>query len=195
MRIGVTGIFASGKGTVCSIFKDLGAIVIDTDILAREIVMPGSPALDKIKNAFGDDYFNEDGSLQRREFAQYVFDDPQKVETLNGITHPAILDIMMNRSSDNEIYMIDTPLLFESGFDTYMDKTIVVKAQRSQAVNRGVKRDGITAEEIENRLKFQIPLNEKEKRADYVIDNSESLDNTKRQVVDLWKILKELQEK
>ncbi|GAB4220684.1 MAG TPA: dephospho-CoA kinase [Spirochaetota bacterium] len=190
MRIGVTGIYASGKGTVCSMFEKLGAIVIDTDIIAREIVNPPSPVLDTLVHTFGHDILNTDGTLNRRYLAQKVFNDKMLVEKLNSITHPAILQEVMQRSHDSsKIYMINTPLLFETEYHKHMDKNIVVVANTEQVLKRGVIRDGITEDEIKARLNHQISLKEKMKLADYIIDNSGSLENTKKQVEELWKTL------
>ncbi len=189
MRIGVTGIFASGKGTVCGLFEELGAVVVDTDIVARDIMEPGAEGLKMVLAEFGADCINGDGTLDRRKFANTVFKDPEKVKKLNSITHPEIRRIVMERTSGNGIYMINTPLLFESGFDKIMDLNIVVFAENEQALERGMLRDGISAEEIKDRLNHQIPLKEKKKLADHIIDNSGSLENTRRQVVKLWKIL------
>lgn len=190
MRIGVTGIYASGKGTVCSMFEQLGAIVIDTDIIAREIVTPPSPVLDTLVQTFGSDILTPDGTLNRRYLAQKVFTDATLVEKLNAITHPAIFHEVMKISSERStIYMINTPLLFETEFYKYMDKNIVVIANTEQVLKRGVMRDGITEDEIKARLNHQISLKEKMKLADYIIDNSGSLENTKKQVEELWKTL------
>ncbi|HOK02126.1 MAG TPA: dephospho-CoA kinase [Spirochaetota bacterium] len=189
MRVGVTGIFASGKGTVCELFRELGASVIDTDLIAREIMEPGKKGLQDLIHEFGDSFIKSDGTLDRRAFANYVFSCEEKVRRLNEITHPIILNIVLERSKGNGIYMINTPLLFESGFDRYMDKNIVVTAGDEQVILRGCKRDNISPEEIKERLKHQIPLNEKIKLADYVIDNSGSIEQTKRQVFDIWKVL------
>ncbi len=189
MRIGVTGIFASGKGTVCEMFRELGAGVIDTDIVAREIMEPGEAGLLRIVDAFGSGFLNKDGTLDRRNFANSVFGNDEKVRLLNSITHPLILNIVMERTSVTGIWMVNTPLLFESGFNAYMNLNIVVTASDQQVLDRGSKRDNISREEIKERLKHQIPLNEKIRLADYVIDNSGTTENTKRQVFDIWKIL------
>ncbi|HOQ11383.1 MAG: Dephospho-CoA kinase [Spirochaetes bacterium ADurb.Bin218] len=194
MRVGVTGIFASGKGTVCELFRELGASVIDTDSIAREIMEPGKKGLQDLIHEFGDSFIKSDGTLDRRAFANYVFSCEEKVRRLNEITHPIILNIVLERSKGNGIYMINTPLLFESGFDRYMDKNIVVTAGDEQVILRGCKRDNISPEEIKERLKHQIPLNEKIKLADYVIDNSGSIEQTKRQVFDIWKVLNQSKE-
>jgi dephospho-CoA kinase len=189
MRIGVTGIFASGKGTVCSMFEELGAGVVDTDIIAREIMEPGQDAFTAVVNEFGSSFLSADGSLDRRAFADYIFKDAAKVARLNAITHPLIKKHTLERSGSG-ICMINVPLLFETGFDKMMDANIVVFAERSQAIRRGVLRDNISENEIKERLKHQIPLNEKKQLADYVIDNSGSRENTQRQVAEIWNILK-----
>ena len=189
MRIGVTGIFASGKGTVCEMFRELGAEIIDTDIIAREIMEPGQEALQQIVARFGTEFINSDGTLDRRGFANSVFGNNEKVRILNEITHPAIKKIVIERTSDNKIYMINTPLLFEAEFDKFMDYNIIVTANEDQVLSRGSKRDKIPEDEIKERLKHQIPLKEKVKLADYIIDNSGSIEHTKGQVVNLWKTL------
>jgi dephospho-CoA kinase len=190
MKVGVTGIFASGKGTVCEMFEELGAIVIDTDILARDVVAPGTEGLQKLIEVFGDSIV-DNGRLDRRYLANVVFKDDEKVRQLNSITHPLILQKAMDIVSRNtgRIFMINTPLLFESGFNRYMDTNIVVLAKTNQVLERGVERDGISREEIQERLKYQISLNEKKKMADYVIDNSGTRENTRKQVEEIWNIL------
>lgn len=195
MRVGVTGNYASGKGTVCKFFEELGAVVIDTDFLAREIVEPGSRGLIQMVEAFGKEILDENGTLDRRRFANIVFKNDDLVKKLNEITHPLILELVKERSKGDKIYVINTPLLFESGFDKEMDFNIVVKAEISQVIERGMKRDSISESEIKDRLNFQFSLNKKIELADKVIDNSSSMGKTKRQVSDLWKILTEIMNK
>lgn len=195
MKVGVTGIFASGKGTVCSMFEELGARVIDTDEIAREVVEPGSEGLKLIRREFGDEILNSDGTLNRRMLAAEVFKDQAKVERLNSIIHPLVFQRISEITDKNpeDIYMINIPLLFETGFNKYTDFIITVTAGSGQVIERGVKRDNISEKEIKERLNHQISLNEKVKLSDYVIDNSGSISNTKRQVREIWMIL--LQEK
>ncbi|HPI13023.1 MAG TPA: dephospho-CoA kinase [Spirochaetota bacterium] len=192
MKIGVTGIFASGKGTVCAMFEELGARVIDTDIIARDVVEPGTEGLLRLVEEFGPGILAEDGALDRRGFARLVFKDSQSVKRLNAITHPLILRRVTEifQSDPGAVFMVNTPLLFESGFDRLMDYNIVVTADTDQVLERGELRDNISREEIQERLKNQISLNEKIERADYVIDNSGALENTRRQVVEIWNTLK-----
>ncbi|TAL33840.1 MAG: dephospho-CoA kinase [Spirochaetes bacterium] len=191
MKIGVTGIFASGKGTVCKMFEELGARVIDTDELARDVVAPGTEGLETLVREFGTGILGPDGALDRRRFGVLIFKDKVKVNRVNQITHPLILKRAAEAFEKNPgaVFMINTPLLFESGFDKFMDATIVVTAGTEQAVERGVKRDNISAEEIRDRLNNQISLNEKIRRADHVIDNSGTLENTKKQVIKIWNAL------
>ena len=197
MKIGVTGIYASGKGTVSEMFEELGAKVIDTDILAREIVEPGTKGLNALVKEFGTGILNADGTINRRSLANIVFKDAIKVKQINEITHPLILQRMLEIAGQQpqEIFMVNTPLLFETDFHKYMDKNIVVIAENEQVINRGMLRDNISEAEIKERLKFQISLNEKQKLADYVIDNSGTILNTKRQVLEIWKTLLQKKEK
>ncbi len=191
MIIGVTGIYASGKGTVCSMFEELGAQVIDTDILAREIVEPESKGFNLLVKEFGNEILNCNGSINRAVLADIVFKDKNKVKILNEITHPLILEKMqdiINKAPD-KIYLINVPLLYESGFDKNTEYNIVVYAKENQVINRGINRDKFSETQIKERLNNQISLIEKLKLADYVIDNSSTIENTKRQVLEIWKTL------
>ena len=190
MKLGITGVYASGKGTVCSLLEELGAVSIDTDLIAREIFEPGSEALEKLVDALGDNILNSDGTLNRAATADIVFNNPKKLTMLNDISHPLIIKIVLDRTSDdNKIFAINTPLLFEAGFHVFMDKNIVVTSNLDQIIKRGIERDNLSEKDILLRLKYQIPLNEKIKSADYIIDNSLSIEDTKRQVSELWNIL------
>lgn len=188
MKIGVTGNYASGKGTVCSFFEELGGIVIDTDIVSREVVVPGSPVLAKIIDTFGKQFLLPNGSLNRRELGKHVFISKERVDLLHSIIHPAIIQSVLEQTekAPNRTYIINAPVLFEAGMNTQMDAVIVVKSSIEQSISRGIIRDGLSIEEIQNRINNQISLNQKEKSADYCIDNSGTLDSTKKQVVEIW---------
>lgn len=193
MRIGVTGSYSSGKNTVCTMFQKLGAVNIDTDVIAREIVTPGKKAYNKIIKTFGNDYLCPDLTLNRRKLAELVFKDKKKLKILNSITHPEILNIIISLSDNiNKIYVINTPLLFETGFNNYMDYCITVIASNNLSIKRGIERDKLTEKEIKMRLKNQFSINKKIKLADYIIENTESLQKTNIQVIELWKILNNL---
>jgi len=190
MKIGVTGVYASGKGTVCSMLEELGAVSVDADLIAREIFVPGTEALEKLTNAFGNHILNPDGTLNRVETSEIVFNDSKKLTILNDISHPIILKIILDRTSDeSKIFAVNVPLLFETGFNVFMDKTVVVTSNLDQIVKRGMERDNFDEKKVLLLLKYQIPLNEKIKSADHIIDNSLSIEDTKRQVSELWNIL------
>jgi len=190
MKIGITGVYASGKGTVCSILEELGAVSVDADLIAREIFEPGNEALEKLINAFGNHILNPDGTLNRAGTAEIVFNDYKKLTILNDISHPIILKIILDRTADeSKIFAINVPLLFETGFHVFMDKTVVVTSNQDQILKRGLERDNFDEKKVMLRLKYQIPLNEKIKSADHIIDNSLSIEDTKRQVSELWNIL------
>jgi dephospho-CoA kinase len=196
MRIGVTGNYASGKGTVCSLFEKLGAIVIDTDIISRQLMAPDQEIYQKVVSVFGKDYLNEDATINRRKLGSFVFADKNRIRMLNSIVHPAILEqtLLLSTNSHN-IYMINAPLLFEAEFDKYMDLTIVVIASPEQLISRGIFRDGLSSLEIKDRLSHQKSLNEQMGKADYVIDNSGEIDITRKQVNDIWnKIISRIRE-
>lgn len=190
MRAGVTGNYASGKGTVCELFRQFGAIHIDTDIIAREVTVKGSDGLKKLTDLFGTEFLLPSGELDRRKLGRAVFNDPEKLNRLTGILNPLILEKTLNLSkNESEIYMINAPVLFEAGFDTYMDVIIVVSAPIDSSITRGMIRDGLSFEEITSRMNNQISLNEKIKAADYVIDNSGSIEQTRIQAEAIWNSL------
>jgi dephospho-CoA kinase len=187
VRVGVTGNYASGKGTVCGIFSAFGAIHIDTDIISRDITQPESPGLKKIIAAFGSEFILPSGGLDRRKLGMRVFSSPDELFKLTSILYPLILNRTIELTPDSScIYMINAPVLFEAGFDAYMDAIIVVSSPIDLSVERGTSRDGLSHDEIMNRLNNQISLNEKIKSADYVIDNSGTLEQTRIQAEAIW---------
>ena len=190
MRAGVTGNYASGKGTVCEIFRQFGAIHVDTDIIAREVTAKDSPGLNMIADLFGTEFLLPNGELDRRKLGRTVFNDHEKLVRLTDVLNPLILERTLYLSKDeSRIFMINAPVLFEAGFDTYMDIIIVVSTPIDSSINRGMLRDGLSLEEITSRLNNQISLNEKIKAADYVIDNSGSIEQTRIQAEAIWNSL------
>lgn len=190
LRIGITGHYASGKSTASKYFKELGAIIIDTDIVARDIVNPGQDAYNKIVEHFGDVITNDDNTLNRQKLADIVFNNKDELQVLESITHPAIFNETMSLSEDKKnIYIINVPLLFQTDFYKYMDKVIIVRAKNDQIFERGKVRDNLTFEAINSRLNNQISINNFLDQADYIIDNTMSLNETKEQVQKIWKTL------
>jgi len=193
MRIGVTGNYSSGKSTVCSFFEELGGAVIDTDIIARQVLEKGSNGLKKIIEVFGEEFLLPDGHLDRRKLAYHVFKSEELTKKLNLIVHPLISDIVIKESKGNDrIYFINAPLLFEAKLNPLMEKNIIVVAEEKLMIERGIARDKLSEEEIRDRLSRQFSVKEKIKFSDYVIYNSGDLTETRRQVQDIWKILMSL---
>ena len=184
----------TGKSTVANLFKEIGAYVVDWDELAREVTRPHSKAWKEIVEYFGKDFLNEDLTINRQKLAEVVFSDKEKVTKLNHIVHPEVLkeDERMNseiKSLDPDALIIkDIPLLFELTCPVYVDKIVVVSASEQTQLRR-LEEKGITREDARNRIKSQLPLEEKIKSADFVINNDGSLEETKRQVEEIYTLL------
>ena len=195
MKIGLTGGIACGKSTVAAMLARRGAAVIDIDRIAREVVEPGRPALAAIAEKFGQAVLQPDGTLDRKKLGAIVFADPAKRKELERITHPAIRAEMKDRmrrfeeEDPDRLIVADVPLLFESGLESYFDKIMVVYVPRDEQKRRLMARDSLTEEEAEQRLKAQMDIEEKKRRADIVIDNSGPLDETERQLDRIWRDL------
>ena len=199
--LGVTGGIASGKTTVADILKDLGACTIDFDVLARQVVAPGKEALKEIVAFFGDEVLLKDGYLDRKRLSGIVFQDGEKRRKLESVTHPYIFaeyGRLVGRFAAKHPYAIIQaviPLLFEVDLKNLVHKILVVYIPRDRQIERLVERDGISPEEAENILRAQLPLSEKVIKADYVISNDCPVEETRRQVEDLWHSLREIQKK
>ena len=195
--LGVTGGIASGKTTVSAILEELGAPLIDFDVLARQVVEPGKPALKLIVDYFGKEVLQADGALDRKKLAGIVFNDPEKRSKLESFTHTAIFEQYLNQVSaiaaDNPgaVIQVAVPLLFELNLQSMFDKVLVVYVSPGRQVARLAERDGISTDDAANILKSQLPIDKKVGPADYVIDNGGTLEKTRRQVEELWeKLLK-----
>ena len=184
--LGLTGGIGSGKSMVLSMFANLGAEVIDADHLAREVVEPGQPALEEIATAFGRDMLMPDGRLDRGKLARIIFADPVARARLNAITHPRIRERMATemalRGSRPGLLIVDIPLLYENDRSETVESVIVVWVDAKTQLRRLTERDGLTPDEARQRIAAQMPLDEKRARADLVVDNSGSRENTRRQV-------------
>jgi len=195
LLVGLTGGIATGKSTVSTMFAHLGAKVVDADLLAREVVMPSQPAHAQIVKEFGPDVLQEDGGLDRKRLGALVFADAQKRKWLEEITHPAIrvrqqriLSVYEEEAFEG-IVIWDAALLVESGGAKGMDRVVVVTADPAAELRRLVERDGFSEEEARGRMASQMPLAEKAKVADYVIDNSGSRAETERRVREVYRAL------
>jgi len=194
MILGVTGGIASGKSTVTEIFRSLGAAVVSADELAREAVRPGSEALRKLVERFGRQILLADGTLDRKALAARIFADPRQREDLNRITHPAVAALAEERlgalaARGEGLIVYEAPLLFEAGAERRVDAVLVVRIDPLLQLSRLREREGIGEDEARARIAAQMPQEEKVARADYVIDNSGSADETEAQVRELFRRL------
>ena len=196
--IGLTGGLASGKSTVAALFRELGAVVISADAIARDVVEPGTEAYQEILEAFGSEALTADGRIDRPRLAARIFADPAARVRLNEITHPhirariaeAVRRLQAELRAD-ALIILEIPLLLDTApRGAYaLEAVIVVTADEATQIERLRRRDGITEEEARRRLLAQRPLAEKVAEADWVIDNSGSPEETRRQVENLWQRL------
>lgn len=192
--IGLTGGIASGKSTVSRHFESLGVTVIDADHIARKVVEPGQPALADIVEVFGSEVLNEDGTLNRTALGAHIFQNPDLRARLGAITHPRIAQEMAHQSAAaferGEPWVIyDAALIVENGLHKAFESLIVVACSAETQLERLMARDGLSEDDARARIDSQMPLSEKLKVADFVIDNDRSLDHTRRQVDDLFTTL------
>jgi len=192
MIIGLTGGIGSGKTTVAALFAQKGALVIDTDVIARDVVQSDSPVLEAIRREFGDDVILSDGSLDRTALARIIFGDEAKRAKLNALTHPEILKrvlAIIGAQPVESIIVVVVPLLFESGFDGSCNRSIAVIASPELRRHRFQERDGLSVSEVEARMRAQLPDAEYEKRADIVIRNDDNLTALGREVDRAWQAI------
>ena len=195
LLVGLTGSIATGKSTVSRMFAHLGARVLDADLLAREVVMPGQPAYLKIVEEFGEAVVQEDGTLDRKALGAIVFAEPARRKRLEEITHPAIAGrqqrilSVLDEEAFEGIVIWDVALLFETGGVAKMDRVVVVYADPETELARLIARDGMTETAARARMQSQMPVAEKAKRAHYVIDNSGDRAHTERQVKVVYEAL------
>ena len=199
LLLGVTGGIASGKTAVANMLEELGAPIIDFDVIARQVVEPGKPAWQEIVDYFGNQVVQEDGSLDRKKLSNIVFRDLEKRKQLESFTHPRISEEFVRQVNEiaektpGTIIQVVIPLLIELNLQYIFHKLMVVYIPEELQIERLAERDGISNEEAVNILKAQLPIDEKVGYADYVIHNEYSLEETKRQVEDLWQTLKKIQ--
>lgn len=199
LLLGITGGIASGKTTVTNMFTEMGAALIDFDMLAREVVEPGRPAWKDVVSYFGEQVLQEDRSLDRKKLSEIVFRDMEKRKKLESFTHPRINDLFIKelgkitKEDPAAIIQVDIPLMIELNLQYMFHKLILVYIPKEKQIERLAKRDGISEEEASNILNSQLPIDEKLGYADFVIHNDESLAKTKRQVENVWQTLQKIQ--
>lgn len=189
--VGLTGGFATGKSTVAAMFARLGAKVIDTDKIVHKEMRRGGRCHAPIIRAFGRQVAGKDG-IDRKKLGEIVFADRRKLKRLERIVHPKVrsgINEELKKYRGREIAVIEVPLLFEAGFDRYVDTTIVVTASRRSQVERSRRSLKVTRTEAMRRISAQMPLRDKIRRADIIIDNSKTKTQTHKQVKAIWQKL------
>jgi dephospho-CoA kinase len=194
MILGLTGGIASGKSTVADCFVECGAVLVSADQLAREVVNPGSPTLKRLVDLFGMGILTAGGSLDREILGQKVFADPEARRMLESVTHPAIAHLAECRLAElnkapHDLIVYEAPLLFEAGAESRVDQTLVIVVDPAVQLQRLLDRNTLTETEARQRITAQWPQADKVQKADYVIDNSGSLEQVRVMVEALYDYL------
>ncbi len=198
LRVGLTGGLASGKSFVGKALADLGCLVIKADDLGHEVQRPGGEAYDAIVQEFGREILNPEGAIDRRKLAALVFHNPERLETLNGIIHPLVrlkrlkMEEEFARQHPDGIAVTEAAILVETGSYREFDKLIVAICRPEQQIERAMSRDHLSRQEVLDRMKRQMPLEEKVKYADYVIDTSGPKEDTLAQTRAVYETLRSL---
>ncbi len=185
--IGLTGGIASGKSTVANMLKESGITVIDADIEARLAVEPGEIAYNKIAEHFGKSILLENGTINRAKLGEIIFNDQEERTVLNGIVHPAVRERMNEKKEaaikrNESIVIMDIPLLFESKLTDQVERTLLIYVDEATQLKRLMERNNYSENEAMVRIQSQMPLKEKKALADFIIDNSGTLEQTKTQL-------------
>lgn len=194
---GLTGGVASGKSTAARLFEELGAKIVDADRIGHELLSKSSPAYAEILRRFGRDILDSSGEINRQRLAALVFADAGRLRELNAILHPRIIDrveeLANNYSAQDPraVVLVDAALIIEAGIGGRFAKLIVTWCRPEQQIKRMVKK-GLSRQEAERRIAAQMPAEEKRRRADFLMDCSGSLDETRRQVGELYPQLRRL---
>ncbi|QXJ25469.1 dephospho-CoA kinase [Actinomadura graeca] len=192
LKVGLTGGIGSGKSEVSALLAGHGAVVIDADRIAREVVEPGTPGLAAVAAEFGEGVLLPSGALDRAKVGSIVFADPERLKALNAIVHPLVGERtreLMDAAPPDAVVVYDVPLLAENGLASMYDEVVVVEAPEETRLRRLASRRGMTEEDARARMANQATSEERRAIATRVIDNSGTLDDLKAQVDALWKAL------
>jgi len=198
--IGLTGGIATGKSTVASLLRELGAKVIDADDLAREIVQPGQEAWKETVDAFGSEILRQDKTIDRETLRKKIFQDEAARKKLESITHPRIRALAQARiqqlaTEEADLIVYEAPLLFENQVHLWLRPVILVACDLEIQKRRLRERDGLDEEEIQRHLKAQMPLQEKRKLADFIIENNGDIEDLRRQVRQVWQKITKIEDR
>ena len=198
LRIGLTGSIAVGKSFVASVFVDLGCHLVDADLTSREVVLPGSPGLKAVVEHFGAEILFDDGTLNRKALGAVIFADEQERLVLNSILHPFIIerqDQILNEWEDKDpdgICIVDAALMIESGGYRRFDKLVVVHCRPEVQLERLMLRDGLSRDEAQRKINSQMPQEEKQQYADYLIDTSDGFEPTRLRTKQVYEELRKI---
>ena len=195
LLVGLTGGIGSGKSTVAGMLEELGAVVFDADVLAREAVAPGTPGHDRVVERFGPNVLLPGGDLDRDALASIVFADPAARRDLEAIVHPEVRRLFAEGceryDSTDAVIVFSAPLLVETGMHTAFDVLVVVSAPIEVQIERLMRERGMSEQAIRARIDAQLPLEAKAEAADVIVDNEGSLDDLRGQVERLWSDLRQ----
>ena len=185
--VGVTGGIGSGKSAATAEFEKLGITVVDADVVARQVVMPGTPCLQAIAEHFGNQLLTEGGELNRKALRQRVFSNPREKEWLNELLHPAIRQELISQLelADSPYVILSAPLLLENGLEKYCQRVLVIDVPESLQISRTIQRDDSPKKEVEAIMKAQLSRSERLKKANDVLNNDGSLEQLEQQVLQL----------
>ncbi|MFD8539224.1 dephospho-CoA kinase [Streptomyces rubrogriseus] len=189
LRVGLTGGIGAGKSEVSRLLVEHGAVLIDADRIAREVVAPGTPGLAAVVAAFGEEILAEDGSLDRPKLGSIVFADPEKLAVLNGIVHPLVRErssALEEAAAEDAVVVHDVPLLTENGLAPLYDLVVVVDAAPATQLDRLVRLRGMTEQDARARMAAQATREQRREIADVVVDNDVPLQELRRRVKEVW---------
>jgi dephospho-CoA kinase len=188
--IGLTGGFGTGKTFAASVFRSLGAKVIDADAIARSVTARGRPACGKIAAEFGPAVLDASGAIDRRRLASIVFGDRLALKRLNSIVHPVVIAAIkseLKRAKARDVVVVDAPLLIEAGLGKVADILVVVTAPRNVQIERCMRKFNIDRRQVIGRIAGQMPIGKKADMADYVVDNGGARSVTRNRIRQIWK--------
>ncbi|MEU3896984.1 dephospho-CoA kinase [Streptomyces sp. NPDC045251] len=189
LKVGLTGGIGAGKSEVSRLLVEHGAVLIDADRIAREVVAPGTPGLAAVVAAFGEEVLAEDGGLDRPKLGSIVFADPERLATLNSIVHPLVGDrsrALEEAAADDAVVVHDVPLLTENGLAPLYDVVVVVDADPATRLDRLVRLRGMTEQDARARMAAQATREQRREIADLIIDNDVPLDRLRSRVDEVW---------
>jgi len=191
--LGITGSFGSGKSTAAGIFKSAGTKVIDADSISHKIILPGTGIYKRILRLFGRGILDKSGFIDRKKLGGVVFNNPDALNRLTRIIHPEVIRNVRReiRNSTSRFIVLDVPLLIEAGLKNMVDKLVVVKASYKKQIERVGRKTGLTRPDILKRISAQMPLKEKVRLADFVIDNNGSMAQTMKQITRILIMVRE----